>query len=177
MRRKTKKAIEVIDLFIDHLTNERIYRNYNYRSLRECFMRIPLNEVLRLALEDCFRYRHPSYLDRTIQRKAEKSLVWEGNPTKSITPTKLFGVTHRPDFTIEIGSMRIAVEIKTDDSGSMIRSGLGQAIVYSTDYDFVICLLIDTSPDAAISKSVDCEIENDLIRTLWNDHNIRFVIV
>jgi len=84
MRRKTEKAIEAIDLLIDRLTNERIYRTYSYRSLSEFYMKGPLNEALRLALEDLFRYRHPNYLDRTIQRKAEKALVWEGNPTKSI---------------------------------------------------------------------------------------------
>lgn len=177
MRRKTKKAVAKLDLLLDHLTNKKIYRDYNFQSLDEFYMRIPLNEALKIALKDLFREQHPSYLDRTIQRKVEKALVWEGNPTKSITPTTLFGVTHRPDFVIEIGSMRVAIEIKISDSGSSIRSGLGQAMVYSTDYDFVICLFIDTSSDGEISKSVNYEIENHLIRTLWIDHNIRFVFV
>ncbi len=177
MKRKTNRSVEAIDFLIDRLTNERIYRTYNYRSRNEFYMKGPLNEALRLALEELFRYRHPNYLDRTIRRKAEKALAWEGNPTKSIKPTELFGVTHRPDFSIEIDSISIAVEIKVDDSGSTIRSGLGQSLVYSTEYDFVICLIIDTSSDAIISQSTKNLVEANLIQRLWNNHNIRVVII
>ena len=177
MRRKSSKAIETIDLIINHLTAARIYETYNYRSRTEFYMKGPINEALRLALQDLFRDRHPGYLERTIVRKAKKSLTWEGNVSKSLIPTELFGVTHRPDFAIEIDSMWIAVEIKCRDSASAIRSGLGQAIVYSTDYDFVIYLLIDTSPDSVIAQSAENEAEDVFIQMLWNDHNIRFVII
>lgn len=73
--------------------------------------------------------------------------------------------------------LRIAIEVKSDDSGSGIRNGLGQALVYSTDYDFVIYLMIDKSQDSAIANSTKNDLEKALIDRLWNSHNIRMVLV
>jgi len=177
MRKKSSKAIETINFIIEHLSDDKIYKTYDFKSKTEYYMQVPLNEALKIALQDLFRDRHPDYLERTIIRKAEKALIWEGNVSKTLLPTELFGVTHRPDFAIYIDSMRIAVEIKCHNTGSGIRSGLGQALVYSTNYDFVIYFLIDTSSNSVIVQNSDNEAEDALIQMLWKDHNIRFVIV
>ena len=47
---------------------------------------------------------------------------------------------------MKLVGIRIAVEVKRGQSGSAIREGIGQALVYaaSQDFDFVNYLFIDT---------------------------------
>ena len=84
---------------------------------------------------------------------------------------------NRPDMIFEIDAMRIAIEFKRGDSGGALRSGLGQSLIYSTDYDFTIFLFIDTSQNGKIKNCRKSEEEESLIEDLWNRYNIKFIVV
>ena len=87
------------------------------------------------------------------------------------------GTQNRPDMVVELGDVRIAIEIKRGETGSDLRSGFGQSMVYATVYDFVLYLFIDTSKDKKILNSSTGGNEVDFVETIWKNWNIRFAIV
>ncbi len=177
MRRRTKRAEEVLNHLVKTLTTDRVYQTYDYKSRDESYIRQALYEALRLGIRDFYKRKTPHYSKSTLDRKARRALTWEGDARTSIRGTELFARSHRPDYVVDMENLRIAIEVKSGDSGSGIRNGLGQALVYSTDYDFVIYLMIDTSRDSAIANSANNDPERSLIERLWFSHNIRMVLV
>lgn len=102
--------------------------------------------------------------------------MWEGDKQTSISNFNFMGVQHRPDFEIRIRDTVIAIEVKRGETGQAIRDGLGQALVYSQKYDFVIYLFIDKSKGKALRKATTKSKEKALLDSLWKHHNIRFAI-
>ena len=89
-----------------------------------------------------------------------------------------YGTNHRADAVFEVEeNFRLAIEIKKGNSGSSIRSGLGQSIVYSANYDFVLYFFLDTTPNKSIANADRAPHENDLTENLWDDFNIRFIVL
>ena len=86
------------------------------------------------------------------------------------------GANHRPDMAIN-DHISVAIEVKRGFNGASIREGIGQSMVYSTYYDFVVYLFIDTNKDKSIRKSLGNPPEQQFIKTLWDNHNIKFVVV
>ena len=72
--------------------------------------------------------------------------------------------------------MNIAIEFKRGESGNSLRSGIGQSLVYSTNYDFVMYLFIDTSKDQRIKNAQTGTKEAQLMMDLWNRYNIKFTV-
>jgi len=89
----------------------------------------------------------------------------------------LFGTQHRPDMEVNINDITIAIEIKKGDTGTDVRSGLGQCLVYQTKYSFTLFLFIDTSSDKRILNSIKSDKEMGLINSLWDNYNVMFNIV
>jgi len=111
-------------------------------------------------------------------KKSKKNLLWESNVATTISHIHLFGTNHRPDFVFKFNSgTAVAVEIKKGESGPELHEGIGQAIVFSTHYEFVSLLFIDTSKDGKIKESLKGEKEQNLIASLWKHYNIMFDIV
>lgn len=78
---------------------------------------------------------------------------------------------------MKVGGLKIALEVKVGDSGQQIREGIGQAIVYSTKYDFVVYLFVDNSPNKKVLSSVYGLQEQRLAEQLWSEFNVRFHVV
>ena len=87
------------------------------------------------------------------------------------------GTMNRPDMVLEIDGNRIAIEFKRGDSGGALRSGIGQSLIYSTDYDFTVFLFIDTSFDGRIKNCSKSIKEEELVQDLWKRHNIKFIVI
>lgn len=104
---------------------------------------------------------------------------FEQNTKTTVNNFSLFSTGHRPDGVLEIPNedLRIAIEIKKGDSGGAIRSGIGQAVVYSYEFDFVIYFFVDTTPGNNIKSSATGVKEDDLIQSLWDNYNVKLVIV
>ncbi|MBA7662699.1 hypothetical protein ES703_70730 [subsurface metagenome] len=73
--------------------------------------------------------------------------------------------------------MRIAFEIKQGDDSRAFRAGIGQSIVYSTQYDFVLYFFVDTTAGGDIENAQSGEKEAQLTKSLWDVYNIKFVVV
>lgn len=111
------------------------------------------------------------------EKIALKNFSYEQDSNTSVKQFITFGTQHRPDAVIDLGSFRIAIEIKKGTNGSSVRSGLGQSLLYSSEYDFVIFFLVDTTDGLNIKNSVTGEKEQNIISDLWNRYNVKFVVV
>jgi hypothetical protein len=80
-------------------------------------------------------------------------------------------------MTVESEGVTIAIEFKKGDRGSAIREGFGQSIIYSTAYDFVMYMFIDTSLDGKIVNGSTAVNEQKFLQNLWDNFNVKFAIV
>jgi hypothetical protein len=117
-------------------------------------------------------------IDKAVAKdKIKKSLKWEGNVNTTINHILFMGTQNRPDMILEINGLKIAIEFKRGDKGSDLRSGIGQSMVYSTHYDFVLYLFIDTSKDKRIVNARGGVNETEFVELLWDQFNIKFVTI
>ena len=130
-----------------------------------------LRELRRLHSE-----LSPGVAESRIERKAQHSVVWEGDVSRTIHHQMFLGVQHRPDFEVLLPNTSIAVEVKLVGAGQGVREGLGQALVYSRKYDFVILLAIDVTRSGSFKESLLQESERVFIDSLWDLHNIRVAV-
>jgi len=173
---KSKNRLELLDMVTESLTSDRIFETINYQTQSEDkikqFMYPHLLEAFKKFL---IENRH---FDREVaDMKAKQCLLWEGNKKTTVKNMMFMGTQNRPDMVVELGDVRIAIEIKRGETGSDLRSGFGQSMIYSTVYDFVLYLFIDTSKDKKILNASSGGNEIDFVETLWKNFNIRFAIV
>lgn len=173
--KRTKKRLELLDYYCDVIRSQDIFGPLNPKKKREIDIKTLMYNVLLEGTRDYYASR----LTRksAIENNAQASLVWEGHQKERIYPPQFFGVTHRPDYLLLMHDLRIALEIKIADDGASIREAIGQGLVYSTEYDFVVLLLIDISDDNSISNHFyDPEVVR-LLSSIWAAHNIRIEVV
>ena len=176
-KKKTKKAVMIIEGIVTALKSENIYKRIPYESQRESNIQTSLDNALLNGLKEIIKQMEPHLRESTILNKAKHSLFWETDKSVTINNIIFLGTQHRPDFLVDIYGQRIGVEIKRGDDGSSIRDGIGQSIVYSTTYDFVVYLFIDITPDKKILHSYKGQTEKDMVDSLWQNYNIRFDVV
>lgn len=176
-KKKTKRAETIIQGIMAPLKSDKIYKTINYKHKNEAEIKLFMHSVLLDGLKKIYRRMQPNLRESTIQKKADRSLFWESDVKTTINNIIFLGVQHRPDFLVDIYGLRIGVEIKRGDDGSSIREGLGQSLVYSTEYDFVVYLFIDISSDKKIGRSYNGQEEKQMVKSLWENYNIWFDVV
>ena len=112
-----------------------------------------------------------------VKQKAKNCLLWEGDVNTTVNNFTFFGTQHRPDFVVKIDKLSVAVEVKKGETGSSLREGIGQSLVYSSSFDFVVYLYVDISKDKKIRDSMNGAKEQELINDLWDSHNALFQVV
>lgn len=175
--RKTQRRLKIIDHVTEALVHPGTFSVIDYRSRSEGGIKTFMYKTILRALEDLHRELSPSTPEDRISRKAQHSLVWEGDVRRTIHHLTFMGVQHRPDFEVSLRGTEIAIEVKRIDSGGAVREGIGQAIVYAQKYDFVIFLAIDITPDQAVRTAVEDMREQAFLQRIWELHNVRFAIV
>ena len=86
------------------------------------------------------------------------------------------GTENRPDMVVDMNGLKIAIEFKKGKSGSDVRAGIGQSIIYSTHYDFVLYFFIDISDDKTIKNAQGGVNETEFVELLWEQYNIKFIV-
>lgn len=174
---QTKKRIRFLDSIFDVMERHELFSEIVSRK-RDTEAQIQKMLFLKLQNE------LPNLISSTFGISPKKSkllvnhnFVWEQNKKTTVHNFSFFATNHRPDAVLEIEKLRIALEIKKGDGGLAIRSGIGQSIVYSTQFDFVLYFFVDTSSGGDIRSSYKGEKESSLIDSLWKDYNIKFIIV
>jgi hypothetical protein len=173
---KSQKRIELLDLVSESITQDDVFNVIDYRNKSEDQIK---QFIYPHLVDDLAQYMvQEQGIDKAVAKdKIKKSLKWEGNVNTTINHILFMGTQNRPDMILEINGLKIAIEFKRGDKGSDLRSGIGQSMVYSTHYDFVLYLFIDTSKDKRIVNARGGVNETEFVELLWNQFNIKFVTI
>ena len=173
---KSKNRLELLDMVTEAVTSDRIFETINYQTQSEDKIKQFMYPNI-LASFKKFLIEHRGLDANVADMKSKQSLLWEGNKKTTVKNMMFMATQNRPDMVVELGDVRIAIEIKRGETGSDLRSGFGQSMVYATVYDFVLYLFIDTSKDKKILNSSTGGNEVDFVETIWKNWNIRFAII
>ena len=175
---KSQKRISFVNGLVKVLESRKIYWGMPKSIDEKGFIdscRIPIEQ----GLAKLFLKESQSSNKEWAERKARSSLFLERNAKTTVNNTLLFGTQHRPDMLVKHGNdYRIAIEFKVAHSGDEVRAALGQCLVYASEYEFTIALVLDATSTGKIKRAYDKgELESQLIEKLWEDFGIRVVIV
>ena len=173
---KTKKRLNIIETICEGITNREIFETIDYKHQSEDKIKQFTYPVLVNCLTEFLVQNRNKDRDKARSFIKER-LKWEGNVNTTVHHTLFMGTMNRPDMVLEIDGNRIAIEFKRGDSGGALRSGIGQSLIYSTDYDFTVFLFIDTSFDGRIKNCSKSIKEEELVQDLWKRHNIKFIVI
>lgn len=173
---KSKSRLELLDLITEGITSRDVFDTINYKGQSEDKIKQFIYPHLLDSLTEWI-VKKKDFSRALAKEKAKTMLKWEGNINTTINHTHFMGTANRPDMIVETGDLKIAIEFKRGTSGSDLRSGFGQCMIYSTTYDFVLYMFIDTTSDSKIVKASSGIAEQNFIEDLWNNFNIKFVIV
>jgi len=175
MKNKSKKVREFMDgLFKFIVDNPQFRWKTNKKSEPEI-----QTEIRPLIIQYLMLYFQQQGV-KDFVRKANSAFYWEGQEgqyEKDRTP--VFGSKNYPDFIIQ-EPYKIAFEYKQAETGSMVKTGIGQSIVHtlSGDYDYVMYLYHDENKDQKTVKSViDGSREQGIIDLIWDQFNIYLKVI
>ena len=157
------------------MTHNDIFHTINYRNKSEDSIKQFVYPHLVDALAERMVEEKGISKDRA-KEVVKRNLKWEGNVNTTVSHVLFMGTQNRPDMVLETDGLKIGIEFRKGESGSALRSGIGQSMIYSTHFDFVIYLFIDTTEDKRIANSIGGTNETELIDLLWKDFNIKFVV-
>lgn len=157
------------------MTHNDIFHTINYRNKSEDSIKQFVYPHLVDALAERMVEEKGISKDRA-KEVVKRNLKWEGNVNTTVNHVLFMGTQNRPDMVLETDGLKIGIEFRKGESGSALRSGIGQSMIYSTHFDFVIYLFIDTTEDKRIANSIGGTNETELIDLLWKDFNIKFVV-
>jgi hypothetical protein len=173
---KSKSRIELLDFITEGVSTQEVFKTINYKTQSEDKIKHFIYPHLLDALTEWVMQKK-DFSRALAKEKAKAMLKWEGNVNTTINHMQFMGTANRPDMIVETQDLRIAIEFKKGERGSDLRSGFGQCMIYSTSYDFVLYMFIDTTQDSKIAKSVHGIAEQQFLEGLWENFNIKFVIV
>lgn len=176
MKNKSKKLEAFIDGLHNYIINSREFRKRTIGKT-EAQIQTEIRPIIVEYLKEWFKKE--GVVD--YEGKAYDSFYWEGQEGRNRTPRNgAFGSFNYPDFIIK-APYNVAIEYKQSPNGSTVKQGIGQSIVHtiSGDHDFVYYLFNDQSKEKRIRESTNGEkrAEEAIIKTLWNDFNVRLVVV
>jgi len=173
---KSKKRLEILEALTEGITHPEIFETIDYKKQSEDKIKqFMYPHVVDTMTE--YLMQNKGIGRSEAKTKVKDMLLWEGNVKTTVKNIMFMGTQNRPDMVFEIADLKVAIEIKRGKSGSDLRSGIGQSIIYSTHYDFVLTLFIDTSEDKRVFNSRNGSNEIEFTDTLWKNYNIKFITV
>jgi len=176
MANKSRRRVKMVRAIEKSIMHPDIYGTINYRRMNEAQIKQYMHRYLLDCVSSLYKDDKKCNEDTSI-KFAKSAVLWEGNVKTTINNLIFMGTQHRPDMVVEFPKYRIGIEVKKGNAGGVVREGIGQSIVYSTVFDFVICLVVDTSNDKKILNSVKSDKERQVVKSLWNEYNISFNVI
>jgi len=173
---KSKNRIAILDMIEEGISSREIFETIDYKSQSEDKIKQFIYPNLLNHLTDWVMEKH-GFSRSLAKEKAKTMIKWEGNKNTTVKNIQFMGTANRPDMSVHIGGVNIAIEVKKGDRGSALREGFGQAMVYSTTYDFVLYMFIDTSEDGKIKNGATAITEQAFLNNIWDNFNIKFIVV
>lgn len=173
---KSKNRLAILDMIQDGISTKEIFETIDYKKQSEDKIKQFIYPNLLNKLTDYIMDKKG--FNRSLAREKAKTMIkWEGNVNTTVRNIQFMGTANRPDMTLDIEGVNIAIEVKKGNRGSALREGFGQAMIYSTIFDFVLYLFIDTSEDNRIINGSTAITEENFLENIWNNFNIKFVVV
>ncbi|MAZ31233.1 MAG: hypothetical protein CMP57_03965 [Flavobacteriales bacterium] len=173
---KSKKRLNLLESICNGITHQEIFETIDYKKQSEDKIKQFTYPILINTLTEFLVLKRGWEDSQRAREFVKANLLWEGNVKTTVHHTHFMGTKNRPDMVLQMDEMNIAIEFKRGDNGRALRSGMGQSLIYSTDYDFVIYLFIDTSDDKKIKLSSNNRKEEVLMKSLWSRYNIKFIV-
>lgn len=169
MKKKSKAVIDFIDRLNFHITSNPQFRKDTSRK-SEQFIQAEIRPLIISFLE--IHFHNKGYKDYVA--KANKSFYWEGqegNYGNAREP--VFAGRNYPDFIITDPYL-IAIEYKQGRTGSLVKQAIGQSMMHtmSGQFDYVYILFHDENADKKIEKSVNGDIEKNIMNTCEKQFNV-----
>jgi len=176
LKSKSQKRIAFIDYISEAVTHQDIFGTIKYQNQSEEKIK---QFIYPHLVENLAEYvvKEQGLEKSDAKELVKKSLKWEGNVNTTVHHILFMGTQNRPDMVLEMNGIKIAIEFKRGDKGSDLRAGIGQSMIYSTHYDFVLFLFIDTSEDKRIFNATGGVNEQEFVRIMWDQYNTKFIVV
>ena len=176
LKSKSQKRIAFIDYISEAVTHQDIFGTIKYQNQSEEKIK---QFIYPHLVENLTEYvvKEQGLEKSDAKELVKKSLKWEGNVNTTVHHILFMGTQNRPDMVLEMNGIKIAIEFKRGDKGSDLRAGIGQSMIYSTHYDFVLFLFIDTSDDKRIFNATGGVNEQEFVRIMWDQYNTKFIVV
>ncbi len=173
-QKRSSLVIEIISVLKENeIFSEIVTRQHDTEALFQKVLFLRLQKKLPSMLSSIL-----GFSEKKSTKIAEEDFKWEQKVTTPVPSFNFFATNHRPDAVLEINEeLRVAIELKKGDSGQSLRAGIGQALVYSTQFDFTIYLFIDITKALDIRSSFNGSKEQALINSLWKNYNVKFIVV
>jgi len=173
---KSKKRLKLLNVIEEGITSHEIFETIDYKNQSEDKIKQFIYPTLINRLSNWIT--ESKGFEPGLARKNAKTMVkWEGNVKTTVKNIHFMGTSNRPDMTVEANGVRVAIEFKKGYNGSSLRDGFGQSIIYSTAYDFVIYMFIDISDEKKIVNGATSVVEQAFLEKLWDNFNIKFLVV
>lgn len=173
---KSKNRIAILDMLQDGITTGEIFETINYKNQSEDKIKQFIYPHLLTQVSNWVAERK-GFSPALAREKAKTMIKWEGNVKTTVKNIQFMGTANRPDMTVDIEGIKVAIEFKKGERGSALRDGFGQSLIYSTAYDFVLYLFIDTSENSKIVNGATSITEQNFLNNIWNNFNIKFIVV
>lgn len=173
---KSKKRLDLLEAILEGITTRDIFETIDYKSQSEDKIKQFIYPHLLTQLTE-YVMEKKGFSRGLAKEKARTMIKWEGNVNTTVKNIQFMGTANRPDMTLESDGVSIAIEFKKGDRGASLREGFGQSLIYSTAYDFVIFMFIDTSDEGKIVNGSTAVSEQRFLQNLWDNFNVKFAIV
>jgi hypothetical protein len=173
---KSKKRLDLLEAILEGITTRDIFETIDYKSQSEDKIKQFIYPHLLTQLTE-YVMEKKGFSRGLAKEKARTMIKWEGNVNTTVKNIQFMGTANRPDMTLESDGVSIAIEFKKGDRGASLREGFGQSLIYSTAYDFVIFMFIDTSDEGKIVNGSTAISEQKFLQSLWDNFNVKFAIV
>lgn len=173
---KSKKRLELLDSIQEGISTRDVFETIDYKSQSEDKIKQFIYPHLLDQLTE-YVMDKKGFGRALAKEKARTMIKWEGNVKTTVKHMHFMGTANRPDMVVDFDGVNIAIEFKRGDRGSSLREGFGQSVIYSTAYDFVIYMFIDTSSEGKIVNGSTAVMEQNFLENLWENFNIKFTIV
>eukprot|EP01047_Picozoa_sp_COSAG01_P001864 COSAG01_NODE_46_length_32080_cov_716.589319_13_plen_178_part_00 len=174
-KKKTGKLLSFMDDLQAFTSAHPEAKKLKLKRLNETHLQIAFRSILIDFLERYFRQN--GY--QKSNDKAHQELYWEGN-RESLpgTAQKVFAARNYPDYVIK-SPYRIAIEYKQGEYGSLVKQGIGQAVLHtvSGEYDFAVVLFHDKSKRKKIKRSAKQSTEQRITAQLRTEFNVFVMFV
>jgi hypothetical protein len=173
---KSKNRIAILEMIQDGISTEEIFETNDYKTKSE--------EKIKQAIYPNLLNKITDYVmdkkgfSRSLAREKAKTMIKSDDSSSSqVRNIQFMGTSNKPNMSLNIGGIKIAIEFKKGNRGDALREGIGQSLIYSTIYDFVLYMFIDTSDNDKIINGSAGITEENFLEDIWENFNVKFVIV